>query len=153
MLGSAKAPSGRRVLVGWQVGMFRAQSYDLIESREGATVRLALIGELDMASGPPLERRLEQLAARPLKEVVVDMRLTTFIDCATVATLLNAAAVARVAGWKLTIIPGPPGVRRVFEFTKTLDVLPFAGPDDAALQPRCGTARRAPRSRRRAAAT
>jgi anti-anti-sigma factor len=90
------------------------------------------VGDLDLAAAPKLERRLAHLSAGQAPEIVIDLRLSTFMDCAGLSALLQADADSRRASWKLTIIPGPSAVRRVFEMTGTLETLPFIDSDDDA---------------------
>lgn len=82
------------------------------------TLRLALAGELDLASCGALAARLEELAATSTP-VHVDISGLTFIDSSGLAVLIRHARNARRDGWSFEI--GRAGlhrqVQRVLELT------------------------------------
>ncbi len=88
-------------------------------------VYLEVVGELDMATTDTLEAEHEQVVARGFRHVVIDLRDLEFIDAAGLRLLLALSARARADGRRLSIIQGPPAVRRVFELTGTLAALSF----------------------------
>jgi anti-anti-sigma factor len=94
---------------------------------DGATAKLRLEGELDIAAKDELMSRFsEALGARP-GEVVVDLGPLSFIDSTGLGVILGIWKRAEKEGFGLTILPGPPDVQRTFEITGLLRRLPFAG--------------------------
>jgi anti-anti-sigma factor len=94
---------------------------------EGATVKLRLEGELDIAARDELVSRFrEALSAQP-GALVVDLGPLRFIDSTGLSAILGIWKRAEEEGFGLTILPGPPDVQRTFEITGLLRRLPFAG--------------------------
>lgn len=89
---------------------------------DGARViRLVLSGEFDLAGAP----RFDELAAdadRSGCQIVVDLRALTFMDSSGMRALLRLHARAR---GRITFLPGPPAVQRIFELAGVASVLPF----------------------------
>jgi anti-sigma B factor antagonist len=99
---------------------------------DGAPARLTVAGDLDLASAPELERSLSTLqeAARP---VLLDLREVSFIDSSGLRVILAADARARSTGSRLLLVPGPPGVQRVFQLTLLDRRLEFVEDPDEGL--------------------
>lgn len=91
-------------------------------------VRIVPLGALDIATVPILDAQLRELRDSGFRRLVVDLRRLAFIDSTGLRLLLAYDADARQDGFAFTLIPGSPKVQRVFELTKTLDVLPFVDP-------------------------
>ncbi len=75
-----------------------------------------IIGELDIATTPQLQRTLRepQLQAQL---VVLDMREVAFIDASGVHAIVNASLRAREIGHRLVLLRGGLDVDRVFTLT------------------------------------
>ena len=89
--------------------------------------RLAIIptGELDMSTAAKLEEAVRAAEATDAKRIVVDLSEVTFMDSTGLKLLLEASARARANSNRLRLIRGPRRVQRVFELTKTEEILPF----------------------------
>ncbi len=87
--------------------------------------RVALQGELDLASARKMEEHLASLDEQSPSRVVVDLAGLAFIDSSGLRVLLLADARARARGYELVLLPGQEPVQRVFEMTGALDVLRF----------------------------
>jgi anti-sigma B factor antagonist len=85
---------------------------------DGAWVRV--VGELDIATTPQLERTLRgaQLEAQL---VVLDLRELAFIDSSGVHAIVNAGIRARQAVRRLVVLRGPPNVDRAFTLAECRD--------------------------------
>lgn len=84
-----------------------------------------VVGELDSASAPQLERALRGSQARaPL--VVLDLRELAFMDSSGVHVIVDASIRAREADRRLVVLRGPPNVDRVFALTGTSEVVEIA---------------------------
>lgn len=79
-------------------------------------IRLALIGELDLATLHLLEQELEQIGPNE-KRLVLDLRRLQFIDSSGLHALLRADRRLSDAGGQLTIVRGPRAVERLFQLT------------------------------------
>jgi anti-sigma B factor antagonist len=88
-------------------------------------VRLAAIGELDLAAVPTLRERVGGLLAAGFDQLVVDLRQVTFIDLAGVRLLLKLARDADDDGWRLSLIEVGGQVRQILTLTGVLDQLPI----------------------------
>jgi len=92
-------------------------------------VRIALTGELDLATSPVLERTLQDVTASTGGgRVVVDLRGLSFMDSTGLRVVMRWEGTAREAGLVPVFIPGPPAVQRVFETTRLMDRLTFVDP-------------------------
>jgi anti-sigma B factor antagonist len=83
----------------------------------GRSARVAVRGELDLATADVFEAALRSVWSRDIRGVEIDLRALTFIGSAGVAALLEASARARDGGRVLTIVRGPQSVHRIFELT------------------------------------
>ena len=88
-------------------------------------VRVAPVGELDLAGSRRLSAAIDELVENGFEDIVIDLRGLEFIDCAGVRVLLAQHAAAVRDGRRLSLIHGRAGIRRVFVLTHTLDMLPF----------------------------
>jgi anti-sigma B factor antagonist len=93
--------------------------------REGASLVLVLTGELDLASVPMLERRLDASADAGVVRVVVDLRGLEFLDSSGLQLLLRAQAQLRGRRHELLLRPGARAVQQVFELTSTAGLFRF----------------------------
>jgi anti-sigma B factor antagonist len=83
----------------------------------GATPRLAVSGELDMATAPQLAAAIakEERADGTMPEL--DLSRLAFMDVAGMRVLLDAARRAKRAGGRLTVFNPQPAIRRLFALT------------------------------------
>jgi anti-anti-sigma factor len=81
--------------------------------RDRAVVRLD--GELDCSTEGLARVEIEIALERGGVELVVDLRGLNFIDARGVRLLVDARSACRSLGRRLTVIPGPEPVQRVFE--------------------------------------
>lgn len=104
------------------------QQFRIAVEASGATVLVAPIGEIDIATVGQIGDRLDALKA-DYERVVLDLRQVTFVDSTGLHLILRADAASRSDGWDFQIIDGPAGVRRLFELTQVMQQLRFAEPD------------------------
>ncbi len=90
-------------------------------------VRVAPVGELDLATGGELEARLSELLEAGVRDVVLDLRELRFIDSAGIRLILVADKAARAEGRGFAVISGPPVVQRVLEISGLISHLRFLG--------------------------
>jgi anti-anti-sigma factor len=87
------------------------------EEGEGRT-RIALAGELDIASAPQFEEGLEKVEATAPGVLLLDLRKVEFIDSTGLRAVIAADERARSAGRRFVIIRGTPAVERVLSVTQ-----------------------------------
>jgi anti-sigma B factor antagonist len=109
----------------------------VVEVRKDASSSRSLIrlrGELDVATAPPLQRRLDALIHRGVRHLVVDLEDLSFCDLAGVRVLLGADRQLRTRGGRLTLL-GPCGcvsrISTVFDLTSQLPIQTAADGDGA----------------------
>jgi len=108
------------------MGLLSLQTYS-----EPGSVRLALSGELDIASALMFDdelRRIEDEQDPP--EVVLDLRSLKFMDSTGLRLILRAHARALKRGHRLAIVQGGEAVKRIFKLTGVGERLNIV--DDAA---------------------
>jgi anti-sigma B factor antagonist len=101
---------------------------------EDGVVRLALKGELDIASFPVMEDRLREVEAEKPQAIVFDLRELRFMDSTGLRVILSADKRARRDGWRVAVVEGPESVHRVFRLALLDRRLDFvADPSDVAV--------------------
>jgi anti-anti-sigma factor len=81
-------------------------------------VRVALQGELDLASAYAFDRRLLAIEQTRPSLIVVDLRELVMLDSAGLARLVSAQRRARKGGWKLVLLRGGKAIQRVLSMTQ-----------------------------------
>jgi anti-sigma B factor antagonist len=112
------------------LGAERQPSLEVLLEPAREAIRVIVVGELDLATVPTLHDQLVDVVDTGFKHVILDLRRLEFIDSTGLHEIVASHNCARRDGWELTIIQGPPAVRRVFELTATLDLLPFVTPGE-----------------------
>ena len=87
----------------------------------GAVI-LTFQGEIDIATVDTLRARLTDACER---DVTVDLRRVSFLDCLGLRLLLEQHERSAQRGCRIDFVQGPPAVRRLFELTGTLERLSF----------------------------
>jgi anti-anti-sigma factor len=94
-----------------------------------STARVAVIGELDLATAPVLRNRLLGVLREQAPAIVeVDLAGVTFLDCTAISALVAVRNAAIQAGGQMRVSHPQPIVRRVLEVTGLLDL--FTAPID-----------------------
>lgn len=91
---------------------------------EGNGFVLSVYGELDVASGPELEKQIKRLQWAGANSIVIDLSGLDFIDSTGLHVLIRAHR--RALDGQLRLLRGSRNVHRVFQLTGTDAVLPFA---------------------------
>ena len=96
--------------------------FSVTVGRHRDVVRVAVEGELDLATVPVLAEHLEDPSAR---EVVLDLRALTFLDSSGIALLLGVARRATREAWALRIVGTPDHALATLALCGLVDVLPL----------------------------
>jgi anti-sigma B factor antagonist len=91
---------------------------DLTTETAGATVRLALTGELDIAGAARVEQELERIEREPPATIVLDLRELAFMDSTGLRVIVAADSRAREQARRLVIVRGTDTVQRIIEMTR-----------------------------------
>lgn len=84
----------------------------------GGQTRMALVGELDIASAPQFEEGLKKVEANGPGVLVLDLRKVEFIDSTGLRAVIAADERARGAGRRFVLVRGTPAVERVLSVTQ-----------------------------------
>jgi anti-sigma B factor antagonist len=88
-------------------------------------VRIRLVGEVDLATAPELDRLLDELALDGHSRLLIDLTGVEFMDSTGLASILRALHVAHNNGHRLSVRRGSPQVQRLFELTGVVYRLTF----------------------------
>jgi anti-sigma B factor antagonist len=83
--------------------------------RNGDEVRLAVAGELDLATGPSLEQASITLLREQPGALVLDLRQVTFCDSSGIASLLRIQRATKRTGARLSLHNVQGVVRQVLD--------------------------------------
>ncbi len=97
--------------------------------------RVALIGELDLASAPHLQRVLDELCRKGSQEIVLDLARLDFLSAIGLEVFVRADERLRAAGGRLIIIRPGSRTRRVLAITKLDTVLTIRPVTSGSLDP------------------
>jgi stage II sporulation protein AA (anti-sigma F factor antagonist) len=95
--------------------------HDAVSGGGQHTVRT--VGELDLATAPELEAVLSRLDSP--RALTLDLSGLTFMDCRGLRSVLSVGKACEKPVCRFKLIQGQAQVRRLFELTGLLDVLPF----------------------------
>ena len=97
-----------------------------IDARNGVT-RIALTGELDMATAPILDDQLTVVEQGGSRTIVLDLRDLRFIDSSGLHVLVCAYRRSETDGHRLLLVGANPSARRLCEMTGTEFLLEAKG--------------------------
>lgn len=100
---------------------------------EGQATVVAVTGELDLASSPELEQRLEQFYASDSELLVIDLRGLEFMDSTGLSVIVSAQQKVIDAGRRLIIVRGPQQVQRLLDLTGVAERLELVDTPDEVL--------------------
>jgi anti-anti-sigma factor len=96
--------------------------------RDGETVWVRPVGELDLDTAPRLEDELAAVHAAGAARLVLDLRGLTFMDSTGLRLVIRWDGAAREQGFAFSIVPGSDVVQRVIRLTGMDDQLTMADP-------------------------
>ena len=107
-------------------GEFEPFRIDVEPSRD--SVRVAPVGELDIATVDKLRAEVERLRESGFSQLVLDLRGVRFLDSTGLRLVLELDAAATADSQELQIIRGSAVVQRIFEVTQVAERLKFVDP-------------------------
>lgn len=93
--------------------------------RDRDTMRVALVGELDIATVVLVEAELQRHRAAGFRCFVLDLHQLTFIDSMGLRLLLTWGETPGKDGIDVALIEGPPQVQRIFALWGVRERLSF----------------------------
>jgi anti-sigma B factor antagonist len=109
--------------------MVRPSPFEIHSDLEADTARIAVVGELDIATGPQLEQEARAMLARQPRELIIDLSRLTFIDSSGLRLFIALNDDASADGWALRLTRPPEAALTIFRITGAEENLPFV--DDA----------------------
>jgi anti-sigma B factor antagonist len=101
-----------------------------LETREeGAQVRIALEGELDLSSALTFDEEIRRAEERDPETLVIDLSRLKFLDSTGLRLIMSAQARAKKRGHRLAIVEGTKAVQRIFRLAgvdRRLEIVPQA---------------------------
>ncbi len=101
------------------------QAFDIAEREQDGVTIVAVSGEIDVATAPPLRERLQAQSASGHSTVVVDLSAVSFLDSTALGVLVGALKRCKEAGGDLPLVITEPRILKVFEITGLTDVFPI----------------------------
>ena len=99
------------------------ESFEVKAERLGAEARIAVQGELDIATLPEFEQAVTRTRAQGLERMVIDLRGLSFLDSMSIELLLRLHGELTATGAELVVVRGPRAVNRIFEVMELQRVL------------------------------
>jgi anti-sigma B factor antagonist len=91
-------------------------------------VRVALVGELDLATALQLDQVVRELLEVGFEHVVVDLTDLAFLASSGLLVILRLQAFSQESAFRFELKPGPRAVQRIFDLSGTIDLFTFTGP-------------------------
>jgi len=107
-------------------GEFEPFRIDVEPERD--SVRVAPVGELDLATVDKLRAEVDRLRESGFTDITLDLRGVRFLDSTGLRLVLELDAAAREAGQQLALIRGSEIVQRIFVVTQVAERLHFIDP-------------------------
>jgi anti-sigma B factor antagonist len=107
-------------------GEFEPFRIDVEPERD--SVRVAPVGELDIATVDKLRAEVERLREAGFGTLVLDLRGVRFLDSTGLRLVLELDAAAKEASQDFLLIRGSAVVQRIFEVTQVSERLRFVEP-------------------------
>ena len=93
------------------------------DDRQNGVARLALRGELDLATAPKLEEHVMLVERDGVRAVVLDLRDLTFVDCEGLHAFVRARGRADENGHRLAFVGANDQLRKLLQLTATEGML------------------------------
>jgi anti-sigma B factor antagonist len=106
-----------------------------VTAADSGVVVCSVVGELDVASAPKLRQALVQAVADAdgPPRIVIDLAGVDFLDSTGLGVLLGGLKRTLAKGGALGLCRAEPQVRKVFEITRVIEILPIHDDLDTAI--------------------
>ncbi|MEA2298534.1 MAG: anti-sigma factor antagonist [Solirubrobacteraceae bacterium] len=99
--------------------------FEIRTDTRGDAVHVVILGELDLATTPALERTLTEVEATDAAAIVLDLDGVEFLDSTGLRAVLEADSRSRANGSRLAVTRGSDQVQRLFRLVGADQRLPF----------------------------
>jgi anti-anti-sigma factor len=99
--------------------------FEIESTREHDAARLALTGELDIATVPRLEAAVNATLTADLRTLTIDLGELGFVDSSGLRLFIVLDQRAAAEGWKLRLVRAAEQVMKVFRVSGVEENLPF----------------------------
>jgi anti-sigma B factor antagonist len=99
--------------------------FEIESVHEGDSARLALSGELDLATVARVQDAVEVLLGHPLRRLTIDLSGLSFVDSSGLRLFIVLNRRAAAEGWKLTLTKPQQQAMTVFRISGAEENLPF----------------------------
>jgi anti-sigma B factor antagonist len=93
------------------------QAFGVTEHDDEGLIRVAVSGEVDVATAPVLREHLYEAVDRSTGPVIVDLLAVTFIDSTALGVLIGSLERGKGQGSDLRIVLKEPRLIKIFEIT------------------------------------
>jgi len=105
------------------MGFHPGPPFHIQDDRRNGIARLALRGELDLATAPRLETHLTRVEQDGVEAILLDLRDLTFVDSLGLLTFLKGRSRAVDNGHRFALVGANDQVRRLLQLTATEEIL------------------------------
>ncbi len=103
------------------------QTFEIDTAGDGETARLALSGELDLATVPRVEQAVDEAKlAQGARTLIVDLSGLSFVDSSGLRLFVVLHQRSTAEGWRLSLIRPPEQAMTIFRVSGLEENLPFA---------------------------
>jgi anti-sigma B factor antagonist len=100
--------------------------FEIDAAGDDRAARLAVSGELDLATVPRVEQAVDAALAQDARTLIIDLSGLGFIDSSGLRLLIVLHQRATSEGWTLSLIRPPQRAMTVFQVSGLEENLPFA---------------------------
>lgn len=104
------------------------------EHGSGVSV-VSVAGEVDVATAPALQTRLDEAIDRASPLVVADLSKVTFIDSTALGVLIGARERCAGAGMTMRLVVAEPRILKIFDITGLTELFDIRSTRAEAVQP------------------
>jgi anti-anti-sigma factor len=105
--------------------MVKPSKFEITVQVSGDDGRVAVEGDLDMATAPRLEASLQEALQLGARRLTVDLGAVTFVDSSGLRVLIAMHRQSQDDGWELRILRPGEGAFTVFQVSGADQALPF----------------------------
>jgi anti-sigma B factor antagonist len=98
--------------------------FDVVVTSTGRWALVSVTGELDVATAPRLRQEAVRLVSGGQVDVILDLGGVDFLDSTGLGVIIGILKRVRSHGGELVVVGLAPRVRKVFEMTRVIEILP-----------------------------
>jgi anti-sigma B factor antagonist len=98
--------------------------FDVVVTSTGRWAVVSVTGELDVATAPRLRQEAVRLVSGGQVDVILDLGGVDFLDSTGLGVIIGILKRVRSHGGELVVVGLAPRVRKVFEMTRVIEILP-----------------------------